>query len=582
MHSILKRVFHLCTRPAAVLLGIAATAIVAAGAEPTEGGGRKQIAIATLSSINDAKVAMRDGLDSAGTDHASDVAEAIITWLTMIPSLECADLSRQATVVMLSQQDGEDMPDQIAAIPLSPINGSRRLHDSLRACYGKIEGKNVLYCSEPRRDDLIESLAIIITKSQAYVANSREGLRWLAQRRQSDTIPSLRHLHDDACISIAMNSELMVPVLDLLIGGGDALSLQGTPRLLAWMRDMLSKLASIHVSISADMNAWNITALMESKPEMAAKVSALPTPSGKILGDIPADSYCVADFVRGVYPCFLPDSILALCRGDSAYSFYSGCGLLPGMPVDAQGALEPLLAGERAESYAISKAVPFPARVVSFALSDEAKAKEAVESILSSAATAGKINVKPPRSVDGTTVWRYSTPRRRSKKTDEDYAANALLLLEEFTDVELAIADGRLLVIAGHQGQIDKWLVESGYRKKSRSPESLAKAMGPLWANHELLGSGQLQPTETLKALFSNSDDLFPLLSKMPRPGNGLEWRISRQGGNIFTELYFSSSEVFALKSMSNLSKKEIGDILITKIMDETGAEKSRQAESGR
>ncbi|MBR0057438.1 MAG: hypothetical protein IJP66_08935, partial [Kiritimatiellae bacterium] len=187
-----------CPLPAA----LAALAALLAAAQPAraayvgvtrmdDDAGQGQIAVVSFTSISRARECIYDGLSGIGAQGAAETADAVISWLAMLPSLDCADLSRRATVILVTPPEGQDLPDQVALIPLAPLNGERLLRSSLAEAYTSVSGRGVVYCSGARSDSVPPSLSLIVTRDTAFVASSRESLRWIARHWRDGTIPAI-------------------------------------------------------------------------------------------------------------------------------------------------------------------------------------------------------------------------------------------------------------------------------------------------------------------------------------------------------------------------------------------------------
>lgn len=532
------------------------------------------VAVVSLSSVERAMENLSGALEATASDDAAGIASAVLSWLTMAPSLECADPARPATVVFLTSGASGDLPEQVAIIPLSPAAGAVRLRDSLAHAYAKVEGKTVLYCSGPLDSAITESLSVIFTKDAAYVANSREALRWIARRHMDGSMPSARHLRKESAISIYIDAERTIPVIDALNVADVSDIANASKSSLGKFRDLLAGLKSFQLSFStdsfaADRNSCIAAVRLEPKKSMegprdpSAALAALLT-------SIPLEAYSISAGLRGGLASLLPASVTSQFTGTTAYSYLAGFNALPGMDDASLAPLLPFLSGERVSAFLVSHAIPWPAKIDVFALKDASGAEKALDAIFSGKPPASIAAFRPSRTSGGHTVRGYTAVRSHGSKEDDDYGASSLVLITELNSVELAIVGDRLVSIAGHPGQIDLWLKEDGFRARERDFPALASTLGPPAADAVVTGAGQLQISRTIRAYCSTRGDLSPLLDLLPRPGNGIEWRISRVSNGVVCEFHISSSELRSIVAISNIDNNFIDNVLMNLIINDT------------
>lgn len=570
-HSGRRHITGLCAL-AAMLFAQQAHSVLSNGAG--WGGEPAKVAEISLSSVSRAMENLSGVLEASGVADSAGMASAIISWLTMVPSIDCADLSRPATIVFLTTPDPHDLPDQVAVIPLSPIGGEYRLRDSLAAAYAKVDGRTVLSCTGPLNAAVTESLHVIVAKSVAYVANSREALRWIARRHMEGNIPSPDRIRDDDAATVMLHSELAIPVIENLLGAGERGEQTLSIGILERLRDLLRGLRSFTVSFAADQFAADLNSFvaafkleplspLEDATDAAKSIESL-------LPSIPLEAYSISAGAIGGLSTLLPASITSPFRGATAYSYIATFNLLPGFSESDTSALRPFLTGQRLSAFLVSHAIPWPAKIEVLGISDPVGAEKALERIFSGTPPATISAFSPIRTSGGRKVFGYTAMRKHGSKDDEDYAASSIVLLAELNKVELAVIGDRLVVISGHPGQIDLWLEGNGFHVKERDFASLASTLGDQVSGAVAIGAGQLQISKTLRTFFGTRDALRPLLERIPRFGNGIEWRISRTGGALLCEAHVSSSELRAISSISKIDNNFINNILMNLIIDET------------
>lgn len=551
------------------LIAANATAATVGSTRIDEGSGeQKQIAVITFSSITDAVKGISDGLSGLGADGAGEAAETIVSWMTMLPPFDFADPKREASVILVTPRFEQETPDQIAIIPLSPLNGESILRATLSAAYGRISGNSVLFCSEPKDEESLPTLALIVTRDTAFIANDRESLKWIARRWKEGNVPSAPHLRDGATASAVFDARLAGKTVAALLPGDVADDARDAARLIGWFRDLLGNLESLHVSLSADLRSWRLAARLSPKEGVGRTLFAAERPDGKTLRFIPRDAYCVSAGLFRQFSALLPESLVARYSGISSYSFFTGFGILPGVGFESRSRnLEPFLSGEASSAYVISRGDAVTARVKSFALSDPKGAAAALDAIFSDGISAEQATVRKPRIVNGRKIYSYTSVWQASEDVADDYVASVLVLLANLNCVEIAIDGDQMLVVSGPYGTVEKLLDPGALAAKSRAIDSLAPFLGALPDGESLLGSGELQPSRAFLALMQSKPGLEGLARHLPRHGGGIAWRISRDEGDAIYEVSLATSELFALSMLKKFDQKQLGHILLEDIV---------------
>jgi len=527
----------------------------------------QQIAILTFESIPTATRAISDMLSSVG-DSGTDVSAAsVLTWLTMLPSLDCADPSRQASVIFITPQEDFSMANQVAIVPLSPLNGEQLLRKSLVETYGKISGNTVVYCSEPRDIGTLPGLALIITRNVAYVGNGPESLRWIAKNISMGITPTAGKVRDDSAISAFFDAQLTCNALGKLIGDtsapADDAEIPQAIRLISAFRDQLSTLSSLQLSISANLNVTRLAAKLEPKDGEAGEFLALPEPSWKPVTLLPRDAVGVSIGYPRQFGALLPKSIADTFHGDGSYAYFTGFNILNGGLSGAGSELAPFLTGESASAFLFTKANSITARVTVHALRDAAGAAAAIERIMAAPPNNSGVTISPAREAEGRTIWGYTSHRRASPDSSSDFAASVIILLSQLHTVEMAIAGDNLIVVSGAHGTIDKVLRAMGETARIKGIDALTMPFGPLPAGETLLGCGDFEPSQCFLLFTKSSDSLAGLARHLPSHGGGIAWRISRSDSHAIVELSASASEIFALSMLNKLDQRVIGHAIL-------------------
>jgi hypothetical protein len=65
--------------------------------------------------------------------------------------------------------------------------------------------------------------------------------------------------------------------------------------------------------------------------------------------------------------------------------------------------------------------------------------------------------------------------------------------------------------------------------------------------------------------LAKSTDQLKPISKDLPHPGSGIQWQISRSKNSVVFDILASSSEILALKVMSNIDTEKIRSLILEK-----------------
>lgn len=530
--------------------------------------GRKTVAVVSFSSIQNAVKSIADGLSGIGEEDSAETAKAVVSWLTMFPPFDFADSKREATIILIASASPDEMPGQVAIIPLEPSKGEAILRNSLSAAYGKINGGSVLFCSEAKNGEVPPLLSLVVTKETAFFASDRESLQWIARKWKDGEMPSAPALRKGAVISATFDGSLAGATIGSLIPATVDADLDATVRRLGWFRDLLGKLDSLQVSLSANLHSWNLAARLSPKDDSAKQFFASGIPDGKTLDALPRDAYCVSAGLFHQFASLLPESMVSKYSGASAYSFFTGFGIFPGAaPGTLATELEPFLAGEASSAYVIPKGDPVSARVKTFALADPAGAAAALDSFFSRNISNEFAVVRKPRIADGRKIYGYTLMRQPSDELSDDYVAGAIVLLANLNCIEIAIVGDRLYIVSGPYGTIEKFLAPGALAIKPRTMDSLVPSLGALPEGETPMGCGETQPSRTLLALMQSRPHLERIARQMPRHGGGIAWRISRDGGDAIYEVSLTTSELLALSVLRKFDQRQLGNILINNII---------------
>lgn len=516
---------------------------------------RRPVATVSMSSLRAATDDISDALTSTGlgTAPARELAKATVARIMLVPDPDCADRTLPAIAAFLPSGNGDELPEQVAVVPLSPINGIGILRDSLKKNYARTEGSQVVFCSEPTGDGVPPSLAVLVAKDFAYVAETREGLKWMVQRHNDGVKPLSPQFRGGEEIHVTLDPDGAAKVLDSLLAGispADA-GTESPAFPLFLLRDFLGGVASFGVSLDAGLSMWHVSAHFDFAPENPPSkfLAAPPIDSSGLLGLIPNGAAGMSASMSAALASLLPDT--PAWRGNgSSLPLFCGTDVFPGREAESR-AVAPFLSGESASCFLFNPGGGVAARVSAFRLADPAGAAAALAKAFPDGArhseTAGDFFVCGDGGAD-------------DKVHGRDYVIEALAVLSEFGNVEAAIVNGCLLTVAGPAGSLEK-VLEAPKMRVLRHPPSVS-GLRRQGSGAVLLGFGNFEPSRVLGGLAESKPGLVELRALLPRYGGGIGWSVSRQGGEAVFEARVSATEALALAKIWGAGRKRLGDAI--------------------
>ncbi len=539
---------------------------------------QRQVAAVTLSSLSDATGAFAAGFSGIGEENPEDVANAIFAWLFMVPSLDCADRSREATVCLLTPEYELDIPDRAAVLPLSPIGGAMRLRDSLKAAYGKITGTNVLFCSESVDSNRFADVCMVITRDTAFVANNREALKWIARHYRDKTVPSVAPVRSPSPVSLTFDGPLSGAIISQIVPQG--VDLPGYLGLLSLFGDILQSVTSLDVTLAPDIRSWRLACRLNYEKNLLPRIVQAPIPRESLMELFPPSSFCRSASTFPLLVSLLPSSMRTRYGGTSPVASFCGFHLLPCIP-ETDDAIYAALTGERASAYVIDPYENRLGKVEIFTVKNPEALDAAIGGGISKAAKERNtiIAPRPVRESNGVKIQGYAINVAANAEVDTtgDFVAKAISLLLGLNTVETAIAGDKLVVAAGAPGFIETWISKDMYKPQKRAIASLTTPFEKSPAGEVPLGGGEIQPSATLLAAASKIAGLHSIEMMLPHSGNGCHWQMSRCDSGMVFEFSASNSEILAIKTLSRLDTKELGQYIINVAMSGGESRKFRE-----
>lgn len=516
----------------------------------------QQMAALTISSLSSVNDALYSGLSGIGSVDSKDATDNILQWLFMVPSLSCADKTREATVCLLTPKNAFDIPDKAAVLPLAPIGGAYQLVSELRQTYSTITGTNLLFCSDPIDSNKVSNICLYLTKNTALIANNKESLVWLARQFRNKSLPSIKPVRNRAPIAITFDGKLCHEFLSILVPSTDVA--YGLPYYLMLLKEILSTVESADISIEPDAIDWRIALRLNYKTKTMSAFEGKAYTKNTILNDeFPIFSHCQSiSYLPSVFD-ILPKSISDnFNRGIN--SIYNSSHILPAMP-EVDKAIKGHLTGERAAAIVTSTQDNLLGKIEIFPIKDLTLLKDALKKTNFPTDSVKRL---ADRQTYGTTVYKYTINAKTSEIDSKwSFIAHALSMLYSLENIEFAISGSNLYVASGSKGLIDNWLKKEGLPTKR--PNSLIFSSLP--PDEIPLGGGIQDISSLIDTLAKSTEQLKPISKDLPHPGSGIQWQISRSKNSIVFDILASSSEILALKVMSNIDTEKIRSLILEK-----------------
>lgn len=516
----------------------------------------QQMAALTISSLSSVNDALYSGLSGIGSVDSKDATDDILQWLFMVPSLSCADKTREATVCLLTPKNAFDIPDKAAVLPLAPIGGAYQLVSELRQTYSTITGTNLLFCSDPFDSNKVSNICLYLTKNTALIANNKESLVWLARQFRNKSLPSIKPVRNRAPIAITFDGKLCHEFLSILVPSTDVA--YGLPYYLMLLKEILSTVESADISIEPDAIDWRIALRLNYPTKaMSAFEGKASLKNSALSNEFHIFSHCQSVSFLPLIFDILPNSILKKFNC-GINSIYNAAHILPAMPA-ADKEIKPYLTGERASAIITSTHDNLLGKIEIFPVNDTAKLAETLKKIKFPADT---VKRQADRQAYGTTIYKYTINAITSEIDSKgSFIAHALSMLYSLENIEFAISGSNLYVASGANGLIDNWLKKIGFPRKER--HSLAFSQQTL--GEIPLGGGIQDISSLIDTLAKSTDQLKPISKDLPHPGSGIQWQISRSKNSVVFDILASSSEILALKVMSNIDTEKIRSLILEK-----------------
>lgn len=542
-----------------------------------------------LESLSSASRMIEDGLVGSGVDVSRQACLGRIVSAFFLDSLDGIDLDRPVDYFLLSNDPPDSLPEPAVVIPLKD-GGVRELMAALRRKYRDVGGGSIKICSGPLDGVSVDPLYVAMAGGNAMVSPDIDPIRWMAYHLKSHTLPSAKP-HRDYPVSLSANGPLLGLFMELLASlDKDAVSEEATAgNTLLHIRELgvfFSQFSRIDLAVSAAMNRWELSTRLAPVPggDMDACVSSLLPPSAALAAAMPriAPKRCASD-LAGLIEA-LPKSNRRWLASLSDNTRLVGLGIAPCV-FDLDETIRPHLADASFSSFVIDQAAGRIGVVSATELKSPSAVEAALENYFSSNGLS-QANARIRRVVQtdrlGCRIHAYNVPQSLSPSSGAGMGQTsaAVSYLLGLNHVELAVADGRLIVARGASGLIDPWLEDDGAPRSSETLATLAAPMGSVPDGETLLGGGSAAPMSIVTRLIQSIPDMRDILPLLPRNGSGMSWRMTKGEGSVLFDLRLYSNEIIAFNRMRNINSSTMQDFLsqlVLRHFQQTADEASRR-----
>ena len=520
-------------------------------------------------SLADTLHLLTDGLAGAGEETRIAVCSKTLADFCFLPSFDGIDMRQPIRYFLLSQNPPAAMPEQALILPLQP-GGAATIIRSLRERYAMVEGGSIKICTEPIDGKSVEPLYIAIVDGNAMISPNVDAIRWMAYNLQSKTIPAPPDFRR-APLSASADARQLSLLLELIaptdedVGGKEGAAASNMALAVRELGVFLSAFQRVEITLDASISQWDASLRLvgAAGSPIAEAIAALKPPDNTWMKWFPNyacnhSASCLPGFVAA-----LPASNRKWLSDLAIDTRLVGFGVIP-LAFDLDEKLRPYLAGTALSAFVTD----MPNGKFGSVTVNSVKAPEAAMQVLRSyfatsgaASSNNRISNIVPQARNGTTSYKIAASRGSRKQTEISSACEAVSLILDLNNVQLAIRGNHLFIVRGTPGLIDPWLADSRQILWNERFSSLT-AVFPNQPGETVLGGGSLEPVTIARRIVGAIPDLRQQLPKMPHPGSGLAWRMARKGGEAIFDLRLYSNEIIACSRLLDVNSNTLQKIL--------------------
>ncbi|MDD5707564.1 MAG: hypothetical protein PHR35_16705, partial [Kiritimatiellae bacterium] len=495
----------------------------------------------------------------------------------LTPGMAGVDVNRPAHLFLLTYHPPDALPTPAALVPLSVAGGAAYLRTMQGLYEERSDAGSVSLFMGAKDASYPDPLYVAIAEGYAITARRLEGLRWLAAHQRDRTTPFAARL--DAPIRMTVDA----PSLGLLLELMAMLESPPQPQTAApadrvavnHLRELGLFCASFSTfDLGLDANALHfelsVQAHAASNTALARTVASLPPLTPQAGRPAPAGRLGAAISVAPGLLAALPSNTVAWCEYLANVTHVLGLHIAPG----CQGwlaTLAPHLTGEH-----FAALLPRPngtgmCVLQVFDVRDQRQAGAVLASLCTSPPTGARLRGAVPlpvRTSGGVTIHGFQLAESTATpaSTNQVHGAGveqALRRLLNMNCLELAVCSNRLWISQGAPRTLDQWLSRSEAPAGDAYFSVADRYLPSIPTDATLLGGAELMPLEALRRVVT----LLPGVSEkqlatLPRPGDGVGWRLSRRGSTLIWQACLPTNELFAWRRLRELDPVVMQELL--------------------
>ena len=528
------------------------------------------------------------GFEGAGFAAADAWFRRQLAALLLVPGFEGIDRYRPGHFYLLAPDPPDKAPLPAALLPLTDKHGAGLLA-AMEARFGKGVRKGGIYSfTETGDPEGLGLVVLAVADEHALISTSTEGLRWLALHRRDRTLPAAAALGTPLRVTVdgpllGLFLQLVATLEDAAGNSGGAQSLNGHLREIG---AFCTACASIDLGFDAGVREFGMVLRLNAAPEspLAARLDGLQAPPPEFGRLLPAPLLNAEISVLPALLTALPASTAPWFERLAESSQVLGLRVAPRAP-GWVSLLLPVINGRYASGMAKSPLGAGLCGIQIFGFDEARKAQAAlsiIESLLPTPAhPSPHIVALPPRTRDSLRIIGYQVAAQAATNSVAGGGLGEVLAqMLEMGTVEMACAEGSLVIVRGAQGTIEELLGRPSGGDTISVRDLAGLWFSPLRPTQTLLGAGRVGPVATLRAAAETLPGLQNALARLPFAGGDLCWRAVREGHSLTWELHLPSNELMAWNRLRKLDAALLQDIMAQFALEQLsrhGAEHSQQ-----
>ena len=524
--------------------------------------------------LSDAIHLLNDGLAGAGMEIPATDCRSQLADFCFLPSFDGIDLQRPVRYFLLSQNPPTALPEQAVILPLQ-TGGSSIVLRSLHERYASVEGGSIKICSDPVDGKSVEPLYVAMAEGNAMISPDVDAIRWMAYNLQLKTVPEPPNFRR-ATLSASADGKslgLLLALIASLDTGDDTGEKTAGENIFQLIRELgvfFSAFQRVEMAIDASISQWDAAFRLVAEPgsERAEAIAALKPPDDTWMELFPTyacnrSASCLPGFVAA-----LPASNRKWLADLATDTRLVGFSVIPSA-FDLDEKIRPLLTGTALSAFvADSPNNKFGSITVSTLKSTDLALKTLRGYFApKGAASANKrISGVVPQGRNGITSYEIVTDSGRRQKSGVSGTSEAVSFMLDLDHVQLAVHGNRMIIARGAAGLIDPWLTDSRPAPWNERISSLTAAF-PSQPVETVLGGGSLEPVILARSIAAAIRDFNEHFSKLPHPGSGFAWRMTRKDGEARFDLRLYSNEIIACNRLRTVNSETMQQILAQLVM---------------